>query len=413
MADPGSQEKTEEATPQKLRKAREKGEVPKSQDLNTALMLTVALAALGLQLQTLGRGLADMTRGSFETALEPGLTNERIISGMGAAMDSGARMLLPFLIILAAFSFVFPFLQVGPLLALEGLKPKLDRLNPIAGMKRLFFELSAYIEFLKAFLKVTIIGLLAWIILKSHLREVLSLASVGVGDAARVTIAVLVDLALWTALSVMALAVLDLFFQRWHFAKKQRMSKQEVKDEYKQSEGDPHYKSQRKQMHQEILEHSVVESVRQSDVVVVNPTHIACALRYDPDEDDAPRLLSKGRGVLAERIKEVAKEEGIPIVRDRSLARALVELELDDLVPEALYEAVVEVLHWVEEVAISEGREVKWRKSDEEQANDALDGDDDEEELEEPVGDEPARAPEQLPDATGGPIELPPMDAGH
>ena len=365
MAEGGSEEKTEEASPQKLRKARERGEVARSQDLNTALLLAVAIAALAYQLGPMGERLSAMGRRCLELTRESGLSSAQLLDATASAFADGAASLLPILMLLGLFAFVFSFMQVGPLLTLEPLQPKLERLNPLAGLKRLFFELAAYIEFLKALLKALCIGLLCWVVVRGRIREVLSMGSLGPLEAARLTLAIIGKVASWVVLFVLTIAVVDLFWQRFQFAKKMRMSKKEQRDEYKQDEGDPMLKGQRKQMHQEISEGNMMEAVRSADVIVTNPTHLACALRYDPDEEGAPRLLGKGQGVIADKIRAIAKEQGIPIVRDVSLARALYELELDEEVPEELYEAIVVLLKWLEQVARAEGREVAWRREGE------------------------------------------------
>ncbi|MFT4538955.1 MAG: flagellar biosynthesis protein FlhB [Planctomycetota bacterium] len=362
MAESGSEEKTEEASPQKLRKARERGEVAKSQDLNTGLLLAVAIGALSYQLAPMAQALASMGKRCLQLTAEPNLSNDQLLEAAARAFDDGASSLVTILLLLGVFAFVFPFLQVGPLLTVDPLKLKLEKLNLLAGLKRLFFEMSAYIEFFKALLKAVSIGVLSWMVVRRRLDEVLSMGSISPLEAAKITASILGTVASWVVLFVLTIAVFDLLWQRFQFSKKMRMSKKEQQDEYKQDEGDPILKGQRKQMHQEISEGSMMEAVRCADVIVTNATHLACALRYDPDEEGSPRLLAKGQGAIAGKIREIAKAEGIPIMRDVSLVRALYEMELDEEIPEEMYEAVVEVLRWLEDVARSEGRAVKWKQ---------------------------------------------------
>jgi flagellar biosynthetic protein FlhB len=158
----------------------------------------------------------------------------------------------------------------------------------------------------------------------------------------------------------LAIGVLDFMYQRWQHARKLRMTREQVKQEHKEQEGSPEAKGQRKHLHQELAMQSMLNKVRKANVIVTNPDHIACALRYDPESEDSPRLLGKGTGYLAEKIKEIAKEEDIPIVRDISLAHALYTMEEDQQIPEELFDAVAEVLKWVEMVMRAQGQTAQW-----------------------------------------------------
>lgn len=357
MAD---QEKTEEATPRALLKARERGQVARSQDLTTALMLGTAVVGLALLLPGMARGYADLTRAVLEGAASPDFTRRRVLElGLQGAV-SGLESLGPFLLLLTVAGAFFTFVQVGALVTLEPLTPKLERLDPVAGLKRTFFSTRAYVEFAKAFLRLGLIGALTWAVLRSDLGVLLTLVRADPREGGHVLLGVVGRLATWIVLALLVIGVLDLFYQRWQHRKDLRMSKEERKREYKSQEGDPEYAQRRKQMHQEILEHSIVQEVRKANVVVRNPEHLACALRFDPDEEGAPRLLAKGADHLAKRILEIAAEEGIPTVRDVSLARALFELEHGETIPEDLYEAAAAVLNWVAQQARLEGRPVPW-----------------------------------------------------
>jgi flagellar biosynthetic protein FlhB len=240
-------------------------------------------------------------------------------------------------------------LQTGPLLALDAVAPDLSRLNPFPGIARMFTRRQA-VELLKSLAKIGLVGWLAWGVLRDGLRGIVALA----GRDAHVALAAAGTLGrtllVRAGVAMLAIAILDVFFQRWQFAQDQKMSKKEVEREHKESEGDPHTKQERERLRREILAHDVVENVRRADVLVVNPTHLAVALEYDGDEGDAPTVVAKGQDELARRMIEAAREAGVPVLRDVPLAHALTELDLGDEIPEVLYEAVAAVLKvaWAE-----------------------------------------------------------------
>jgi flagellar biosynthetic protein FlhB len=259
-----------------------------------------------------------------------------------------------------AVALVIPFAQVGPLLSFQTLQPKLSKFNPANGFKRMFFSIQAYVELLKSALKVIVVGIIVYQTIKGELPTILRLAGQDPEFIARQVLRIGGKALTRAALFYLGVAVLDFFYQRWQYGKNLMMTREQVKQEYKEQEGNPEAKSHRKQLHQEILTQSMLHKVRKASVVVTNPDHIACALRYDPNEEDAPRLLGKGMGYLAEKIKEIAREEDIPILRDVTLAHALHKLEEDDQVPEELFDAVAEVLKWVEIVMKAQGETPPW-----------------------------------------------------
>jgi flagellar biosynthesis protein FlhB len=238
--------------------------------------------------------------------------------------------------------------------------PKLEKFNPAKGLKRMFAEMKTYVELIKSVMKMTVVALVVYIVISSEIEKIITLSYRQPAAIAMVIGGFLAKCTFAVAPVFFAIAVLDLLYQRWQFSKDQRMTKDEVKREHKDSEGDPQHKQARQSAHQEILNDNMVQSVRKADAVVTNPTHIACALKYDPDEENAPRLIAKGQGWLADQIKQVAKEEDIPIVRDKSLARALYEMQLDEQISEDMFDAVAEVLRWVEMIARSRGEVPAW-----------------------------------------------------
>lgn len=368
MAGGSASDKTEEPTAHKLREARKKGEIALSRDFSSALGMAVIGSVLAYQLPTLGRRFQDLAVTTFGRIGTGGHTNSELLSVLVVGCGQVFGAIVGVLAVAFIIGVVGPLIQIGPLFTGEPMKPKLEKLNPIAGVKRLFFSLPPYIELLKSILKVLIAGLLCWQVVVDEFREVgLSGRQPPLGIAL-LTGRILGACFFRVTLFFVAIAVMDLVYQRWQYRKNQRMSKKEIKDEYKQLEGDPQHKAARQRLHEEIATGSMLESVRDADVVVTNPDHIATALRFDPEKEEAPRLLGKGAGHLAERIKEIAREEGIPVIRNVSLARALRELELDSVIPEDLYQAAQEILRWVETVAQSKGQTPRWTKHRDEPA---------------------------------------------
>ncbi|MEM7204183.1 MAG: EscU/YscU/HrcU family type III secretion system export apparatus switch protein [Planctomycetota bacterium] len=354
MAGQSAQEKTEPATEHKLREARKKGDVAQSKDLTTAVVLAGSFGVVAAQFGEIGGRFVDYTRGVYGGVGGP-LSGPVLVETLRDVFANAVLDTLPMMIAIVVLGLAVSFVQVGPLLSFESLAPKLEKLNPLEGLKKTFFSLPSYIEFLKSTLKVLVAGLLCWQVVQQNMGDLLSLWRMPLADGALLVGGVMVDMAIYIIVVFLAIAVGDVFFQRWHYANRQKMSKQEIKEEFKTQEGSPEHKSERKRMHQEVASQATVHLVRNSDALITNPTHYACALRYDPDEEDAPRLLAKGQGALARRMREAAEEAGVPILRDPTLARALHELEAETMIPPELYEAVAEVLRWAQATADAEG----------------------------------------------------------
>lgn len=338
-------EKTEEATPKKLRDARKKGEVPKSRDLQNAFVLLAVAGALVGTGQSARRSLEDAIRLSIRS-IEENVSGPRALEAVAAL---GMEAALPLLLAALVTGTAIGFLQVGGLLTFEPIQPKLERLDPIRGLKNLFSQ-KQLIELLKALLKIFIIGYVAYGVLEDAIRGVVGLPARDAAAAIDATGSVVSSLLFRVGGAALAIGTLDVLYQRWRHRQDQKMTKEEVKREYKDAEGDPHAKQSRERLHREIVEHDAVEQVRNADVLVVNPTHLAVALKYDADENDAPEVLARGQDGLAQRMIQAAREEGVPVFRDVPLAHALHELEVGEEIPDRLFEAVAAVLQaaWAE-----------------------------------------------------------------
>ena len=355
-----SSEKTEEATPKRLEKSREKGEVFQSRDLTGAILLATATAVIAGQVESIGVVFPNMATMVFESAGTGELSHGAVLTVFGVAVMEGAKALVPLLGAMFLAALASSFFQVGPLLSFGPLMPKFSKLNPISGIKKTLFSLGAYIELLKAAVKITVVAVIFWKGISAELRNVLMLSTQSPTISALKTLSIAGTAMTRTIVFFIFVGALDFFYQRWQYHKNLRMSKEEIKQEYKESEGDPHAKAHRKRAHEEASSESMVNHARQADVMVTNPEHLACALRYDPNEEGAPRLLAKGRSFMADRLREIAKEEDIPIVRDISLAHALFALQLDTEIPEELFDAAAEVLKWVEAVLKAQGETAPW-----------------------------------------------------
>jgi FlhB-like protein len=342
-----SGEKTEQPTPQRLRKASREGDSGVSTYAGQAVGFLVALALLpSVALATSVRSTAWLKSAMIKAGERGSLVE---VDAAGLALDI-VSLVGPMLLATALTIAVVGAIQTGGSVAVAKLSPDLAKLDPIAGLKKLV-SVDRLFSVARSLLAATAVAYLAYRQLSSHAMDLAhtvdrfaSVARVGAELARRV--------ATDAAILGLLVAVADIAIVRRGWMKRLKMSPDEVKREHKESEGDPHTKAARERARRELLAQATVASVKTASVVVVNPTHLACALKYVEDEDSAPVVVASGEGDLAQRIIRAARDYGIPIVRDVPLARALRELEVGDVIPEALYEAVAEILRaaWEEEV---------------------------------------------------------------
>ncbi len=333
-------DKTEEATPRRLRKAREEGDSGASAYAAQALAFVVAVALVPAAVRALASRASDDLRAAIAAAADPAAAGRFDALGLAAGF---LGLALPVLAAAGIAGGIAQVVQTGGVVASKRLTPRLDRLNPFAGVRALLSPARLF-AVARALVAGAAVAWLAWRGLADHVVDLARLA--GRARWTGVLVAEVAGTLAWRAALVgLALGVLDVVVTRGAWRRRLRMTKDEVRREHKDAEGDPQQKAARHRAYQELLAQATIASVRTASVVVVNPTHLACALRYDEKEgDEAPVVVASGEGELAQRIVQAAEQYGVPVVRDVPLARALVELQVGDVIPEALYEAVAEIL---------------------------------------------------------------------
>ena len=348
MAEESFQEKTEPATPKKREDARKKGTVARSMELNSAAALMGGMLLMVLTGHAMLSSMMDMMRrwlgGASTIRLDPSSVHALAID----AMTLLALITGPVAIGLVVIALASNLTQVGFMLTPEALQPRFSRMNPVNGIKKLLGSRRSWVELAKNLLKIVVIGLAAWMVLQDALLGTMQLMDSDVEAIAGFLADAGIAVGFKTGLAFAVLAVLDLLFQRFEYERDLRMTKQEVKDEAKHLEGDPQIKSRIRSVQRRIAYRRMMHDVPRADVVVTNPQHIAVALRYDPLTMSAPRVLAKGADLVAERIKEIAREHAIPIVEDKPLARAIFRgVEVGGEIPEKLFQAVAQLLAYI------------------------------------------------------------------
>lgn len=337
-------QKTEKPTPRRRRQARQKGDVARSQEFSGAAITACVGVALAAWLPTLVHQLIRWTRANTDlaTSISRGAHVDLNLSLYHAGLTTLTLLSIPMAVSITAALF-FNFLQVGVLFAPNSLLPRLDRVDPGAGLKRLF-EPAKLVDAAKNILKLCSLASLASLIIWADVDALSRLARLDISSSLDLSISLASKLALSLGAGLLIFGGIDLIWQRHRHDKKLMMARHEVEREYRESEGDPQIKAQRKQLHRDMLNDPGVDRVRDADVVVVNPTHVAVAIRYDAAVADAPRILSSGRGDIASAIRREARHHDIPLLRHVPLARALVDLGPDAQIPAEFFEPVAEIL---------------------------------------------------------------------
>lgn len=340
-------EKSEKATPKKLRDARKKGQVAKSQDFPSAFTFIVALSGMLALSDYIYLTLAEYLRAMFQL-ISSGVD---IQNRAGGLLNDCIQVIfstsVPLMVIVACVGVLVNFLIVGPVFSLQAMKPDIKRLNPVTNIKNLF-KIKTFIELLKSILKITGALILIYTVIYNSLPEIIATCGMPLTATAIVFANFLKQVVLRVGIFFIIIAVFDLVFQKKNFAKEMKMEKFEVKQEYKDTEGDPHIKSKRRQVAQEIAYQEGPRATKRAKAVVTNPTHIAVAFEYDEENEPAPKIVTMGCDGVAEQIIKVALEFNIPIMRNIELAQTLFYKGTPgDYIPEETYPAVAEVLKWI------------------------------------------------------------------
>lgn len=347
MAEEFSGEKSEQATPRRREEARKKGEVAKSREIPSVLVLLTGLLVLFLLGRQLTGSLANFTAQMLGRAGTLSITPSTV-QALGREMITFLlAALAPLLLAVMAMALLANYVQVGALFAVELLKPDFSKIDIFKGLQRLF-SLQSWVELLKSLLKLVIIGYMAYTTIAGELREIVLLTDQELpaifSYISRVSFAIFLK----SVLVMAGLAGLDYFFQRSRYEKKLRMTHQELKEEFKQTEGDPQIKARVRSLQKEMARRRMMAEVPKADVIITNPTHLAVAVTYRSGEIAAPLVSAKGADLVAEKIKEIARRHGIPILENKPLAQVLYKtVELGRMIPPNLYQVVAEILAYV------------------------------------------------------------------
>lgn len=347
MAEESDLEKTEAASPRRLEKAREEGQIARSRELGTFMMLAVGVGAIWAGGGTIYKGLSGVLRNGLafdqRVVADPGVMVEQAVNGFGHAL----MVILPIFGLLAVIAVLSSVLLGGIVISGKPLSPNFSKLSLFAGLKRMF-SAQTVVELIKALAKAMLVGGVAvWILWRYH-DDMLGLMHVAPSAALTKALSLVAMCCAFIVASLLVIVLLDVPWQIWSHLKKLRMSKEDVRQEHKESEGDPHTKARIRQQQRQAARRRMMSEVPKADVVVTNPTHYAVALKYEEDKNGAPRVPAKGTGLIAAKIRELAAEHRIPTLEAPPLARALYQhVELGQEIPAELYTAVAEVLAWV------------------------------------------------------------------
>ena len=338
--------RTEKATPKQRNKARDEGNVPKGQELSKTLVLLCGLIFLRYFIPILYANMREIFHYFYSENLVLTLDPSTVYEFFLWSVRKLTIMVLPFLIAIAFVAFLVTRLQVGALWTTKQLKPKFGKLfNILGGIKKLMFSVTAFVRLARQLLQAVAVAIAPIIVIKQEFPNLLPLFYQTPEAVAATLLMLGYKMVTYALVPMVIIALADLWYTRWDYEEQLKMTKDEVKDERRQMEGDPQIKSQQQQKMMEVMSRRMMQEVPKADVVITNPTHIAVALRYNPLESPAPLVLAKGVNRVAERIKAIARENNVPIREDKPLAQALYkQVEIGETIPEEMYQAVAAIL---------------------------------------------------------------------
>lgn len=344
----GDEDKQFDATPRKLEQARKEGQVVKSKDFSTAVSLLVLFSVIFGLAPFIWNQIVQVFTLLYEQIPNAHLGDIGYTYILIIAIKAAVLIIGPILAIAWLVAVLADFIQVGPLVAIAPLMPKLDKLNPTKYFKNIM-SIKTVFELFKNIVKVLILGYIGWIVYKAHIESILMLAAVDNNFAVMIEFGKIITEFIFKAcIAFLVIAAADYGVTKWKFLKDQKMSFKEIKDEYKNSEGDPNVKAQLRQRRMQMLQQGAMDAVPTADFVVTNPTHVACALKYVAEEMDSPMLIAKGTELIAKKIINIAKENNVPVIENPAVARALFRMcDINQPIPPELYKAVAEILMFV------------------------------------------------------------------
>lgn len=342
-------EKTEPATAKRRQEMREKGQIPRSKELNTSLILLISFWSMKLLSGYIFKDMILTMKSylSFQKDIDSRFTTENIMQLLIRFMLILAKVLAPILIIIALVAIIVNYLQVGVVFTTKPLMPSLNKMNPIEGFKRLFSK-TAFVELVKSILKIGIIGYVVYDYMDDNIKIVPELLNMNIESTCVFIGNTIINIGIRAAVVLLVLSVFDYGYQIWDYEKNIRMSKQEIKDEYKMIEGNPQIKSKIREKQRQLALRRMMAEVPNADVIITNPTHFAIAVKYDAKASEVPMVIAKGKDLIAQKIKETAKQNKVPVVENKPLAQALYKsVDIGEKIPSELYKAVAEVLAFV------------------------------------------------------------------
>ncbi|MDX8046953.1 flagellar biosynthesis protein FlhB [Gracilibacillus sp. S3-1-1] len=340
-------EKTEKATPKKRQDVRKKGQVAKSQDVNTAILLFFVFIILLVLGGYLKNAMTDMFTKTFTEYIFHPVTEDEIFTVFIDVLSKISLAVAPIMLVAIVAGLASNLMQIGFLFTAEPLKMKLEKIDPIKGAKRIF-SVRALVELVKSLLKITIVGVITFSIIWMNRDEMMMLVNKDVNGALAFFGQMTIQMGIAAAIGLLIISVIDYAYQRFDFEKQNKMSKNDVKDEHKNIEGDPLIKSKIKEKQRQMAMQRMMSEVPNADVVITNPTHYAIALKYDENKADAPYVVAKGVDFVARRIKDIAGHHDVMMVENRPLARALYDqVEINEVIPEEYFQTVAEILAYV------------------------------------------------------------------
>ncbi len=344
----GDEDKQFDATPRKLEQARKEGQVVKSKDFSTAISLLILFSAIVGLAPFVWDQIVQLYTLLYEQIPNAHLSNIGMSYILLVTLKSTFLIIGPILFLAWFVAIMADFIQVGPLVATAPLMPKLDKLNPTKYFKNIM-SIKTLFELMKNIIKVVLLGYIGWSVYTKHIESILMLAAVDNNFAVMIEFGKLItDFIFQACIAFLVISAADYGVTKWKFLKDQKMSFKEIKDEYKNTEGDPNVKAALRQRRMQMLQRGMMDAVPEADFVVTNPTHIACALKYKADEMASPMLIAKGTELIAKKIIKIANDHAIPVIENPPVARALFKMvDLNQMIPPELYKAVAEILLFV------------------------------------------------------------------